>query len=130
MFFNISQSRKKGAVLFFFGRSSCQILHIAVLGRCDENTYPPTGTNFALHPSQAAFMTHAVCTPFNGIQETQSNSRPHGVRKNHPFHQMGTRNMCLKENHKKSPTRLGYLQSEKSVQLYEFTLKTKSHLLG
>lgn len=80
MFFSISQSRKKGAVLFFFGTSSCQILHIAVLWRCDENTCPPTGTNFALHPSQAAFMTHAVCAPFHGIQEAQSNSRPHGAR--------------------------------------------------
>lgn len=99
--FSYFSKQEKGAVLFFFGTSSCQILHIAVLWRCDENTCPPTDTNFALHPSQAAFMTHAVCTPFNGIQEAQSNSRPHGVRATPLFHWMGTRNVCLKENHKK-----------------------------
>lgn len=83
MFLNITQSRKKGAVLFFFGTGSCQILHIAVLWRRDENTCPPTDTNFALHPSQAAFMTHAVCASFNGIQEAQSNGRaPQGQGNN------------------------------------------------
>lgn len=71
---------ERGAVLFFFGMSSCQILHTAVLWRCDENTCPPTDTNFAPYPSQAASMTHAVCAPFDGIQEAQSNSRPCGAR--------------------------------------------------
>lgn len=48
----------------------------------------------------------------------------------HLFHWMGTRNMCLKENHKKGQTQLGHHQREKSLQRHEFTLKTRSHLSG
>lgn len=111
VFFLIFFKAEKGAALFFFGISSCQILHTAVLWRCDENTCPPTDTNFALHPSQAAFMTHAVCAPFNGIQEAQSNSRPHGASAT-PLPLDGHKEHVFKRKPQKSPAWLGHPQSE------------------
>lgn len=114
IFVNITQSRKRGLPLFFFGTSSCQILHTAVLWRCDENTQPPTDTNFALHPSQAAFMTHAVCAPFNGIQEARSNSwapeaRAKAGDPSLPLY--GYKEHVFKRKPQKSQTQPGHLQS-------------------
>lgn len=66
---------------------------------------------------------------FKGPSQTAGLMGQQRGQATHLFHWMGTRNVCLKENHKKSQTWPGHLQSEKSLQLHDLiTLKTKSHL--
>lgn len=133
MFFNITQSRKKGLFSISLEQVPARFCTLLLFGDVMRtHAHPQTLILLFTLPKQPLWHMLSVLH----LMEFKRSSQRVGPTAMDQWKATQllcwtrTRNMYLTANHKTPQTQLGHLQSEKSLQSRELILKTKSHLLG